>query len=228
VPRHLFIGDIHGCIDELRDLLDRAALHKDDVVVSLGDLVRKGPDPGGCARLIRDRGYYAILGNNEAMLLRRRRSLFGWLLSNAGDTRQIADDELMDFCATLPLVLDFPRIGVTAVHAGVLPNGRELTPELIPQRAALELRWIRRGADGRWVQGGKKRRHEDEIFWSEAWRGDRLIVYGHTPRREPRIDKHAIGIDTGCVYGGKLTGLLVHGRDEWELLQVPARRKYSD
>ena len=56
MPRYLFIGDVHGCIDELRELLDRAELREDDIVVSLGDLVRKGPDPAGCVRLIRERG----------------------------------------------------------------------------------------------------------------------------------------------------------------------------
>jgi serine/threonine protein phosphatase 1 len=207
--KHLFIGDIHGCIDELRDLLDRARLDDHDVVISLGDLVRKGPDPAACARLIRERGGRALLGNNEDKFLRNPiRRLF-------------QDRELMRYIRTLPWQLDFPPLGVRAVHGGVLPDGR---PD---RRAALTLRWMRREQDGRWVQSGQKRKG-DEVFWSELWDGDRLVLYGHTPRKEPRIDRKAIGIDTGCVYGGRLTGVLFHGVGEWELLQVNARRKYAD
>jgi serine/threonine protein phosphatase 1 len=206
--RHLFIGDIHGCIDELRDLLDLAALAADDLVVSLGDLVRKGPDPAACARLIRERGGRAVLGNNEVKLLNPLRRLF-------------QDRELMRYVATLPFQLDFPAIGVRAVHGGVLPDGR------LDRRIATTLRWLKRGKDKSWQPSGQKRK-DGEVFWSEVWDGDRLVVYGHTPRKEPRIDRKAIGIDTGCVYGGKLTGVLFHGPGEWQLLQVSARRKYSD
>lgn len=207
--KHLFIGDIHGCIDELRALLDRARLDDADLVVALGDIVRKGPDPAACARLIRERGGRALLGNNEEKLLRNP-------LRRLSQPR-----ELMRYIRTLPWQLDFPLLGVRAVHGGVLPDGR------LDRQAALTLRWLRRDRRGAWVQAGQKRQDGD-VFWSELWDGDRLIVYGHTPRNEPRIDRKAIGIDTGCVYGGKLTGVLFHGPGEWELLQVEARRKYAE
>ena len=206
--KHLFIGDIHGCIDELRDLLDRARLADGDLVISLGDIVRKGPDPAACTRLLQERGARAILGNNEDKILHNPlRRLF-------------QESALVHYIRTLPWQLDFPLLGVRAVHGGVLPDGR------LDRKAALTLRWLRRGKDGQWMQAGQKRKDGD-VFWSEVWDGDRLVVYGHTPRQEPRIDKKAIGIDTGCVYGGKLTGVLFHGVGEWELLQVEARRKYA-
>ncbi|HKO57796.1 MAG TPA: metallophosphoesterase, partial [Thermoanaerobaculia bacterium] len=206
--RYLFIGDIHGCIEELRDLLDLAALGADDLVVSLGDIVRKGPDALACARLIRERGGRAVLGNNEDKLLRNP------------FRRIVQNRELMRYVSKLPYVLDFPAIGVRAVHGGVLPDGR------LNRKIATTLRWLKRGKRG-WEPSGQKQK-PGEVFWAEVWDGDRLVVYGHTPRKEPRIDRKAIGVDTGCVYGGKLTGVLFHGPGEWQLLQVPARRKYSD
>ena len=149
------------------------------------------------------------------------------LLADPQDKQQLDDDDLMDYCASLPVYLDFPEIGVLAVHAGVLPNAESFSPSLVPPRAALELRWIRREG-GMWEQGGKTQQSVDEVFWAPMWRGDRTVVYGHTPRPEARIDPLAIGIDTGCVYGGKLTAALFLGPNDWKLLQVQARRKYAD
>ncbi|MBV9495091.1 MAG: metallophosphoesterase [Acidobacteria bacterium] len=206
--KYFFIGDIHGCIDELRDLLDLANLNPTDQIVSLGDIVRKGPDPVACARLLRERKAKAVMGNNESRILRNP------------FRRAFQDRELMRYIRKLPTELDFPEINVRAVHGGVLPDGRR------NRRAALTLRWLRKGKRG-WEQSGQKKR-DDEVFWSEVWDGERLVVYGHTPRKEPRIDHKAIGVDTGCVYGGKLTGVLFHGPGEWQLLQVSARRKYAD
>src|SRR5258708_13087624 len=68
MPRYLFIGDVHGCIDELRELLDRAELREDDIAVSLGDLVPKGPDPAACVRLIRGPAYPPAPGNTHQNL----------------------------------------------------------------------------------------------------------------------------------------------------------------
>src|SRR5258708_11541753 len=227
MPRYLFIGDVHGCIDELRELLDRAELREDDIAVSLGDLVRKGPDPAGCVRLIRERGYRAVRGNNEEKLLHMRGNMVRRLFADAHDKQQLDDDELMDYCASLPLYLDFPEIGVLAVHAGVLPNAESFSPALVPPRTALELRWIHR-KKGRWEQGGKIQQSPDEGFLAPMWHGHRTVVYGHTPQPQPRIDPRAIGIDTGCVYGGRLTAALFRGPNDWKLLQVKARRQYAD
>jgi hypothetical protein len=52
------------------------------------------------------------------------------------------------------------------------------------------------------------------------------VVYGHSPQREPRIDHKALGIDTGCVYGG-LTAAIFTRAEDWRLVHVKARRQYS-
>jgi hypothetical protein len=63
------------------------------------------------------------------------------------------------------------------------------------------------------------------VLWSERWKGDRFVVYGHTPLREPKFDSRALGLDTGCVYGGKLTAAIFDG--EWSTESVKAKRKYA-
>ena len=65
------------------------------------------------------------------------------------------------------------------------------------------------------------------MLWSEKWRGDRVVVYGHTPLREPKRDKQSLGLDTGCVYGGSLTAA-VFTDGEWETVSVKAKRKYAE
>lgn len=95
-----------------------------------------------------------------------------------------------------------------------------------PREAALELRYIRRDKNG-WRMVPKGKEQTGDKFWSEVWNGDRIVVYGHTPGRQARIDKKAVGIDTGCVYGGTLTAAVFEKPMKWTLAGVRARRVYS-
>ena len=60
--------------------------------------------------------------------------------------------------------------------------------------------------------------------WAEVWNGDRIVTYGHTPRREPKVDRRAIGLDTGCVYGFNLSAYII---ETDEFVSVPAQRAYD-
>ena len=63
-PRHIIIGDVHGCLDELERLLRLADIGRDDVIVSVGDLVAKGPDSQGVLALARERGVVTVRGRS--------------------------------------------------------------------------------------------------------------------------------------------------------------------
>jgi diadenosine tetraphosphatase ApaH/serine/threonine PP2A family protein phosphatase len=227
MTRHIFIGDIHGCYDELQSLLARVEVTDDDQVIALGDMTRKGPAPDRCVALWRDRGWLAVLGNNDAALLRRSERAGARLLSAASDRRVLRDRALLDTMRTWPLYLDFPALGIVAVHGGILPNSDRFTPELAPRDAALELRRVRHDGDGIWSPVSKREATANDPFWGDVWRGDRLVVYGHTPRREPRRHPRALGLDTGCVYGGKLTAAVFETPDRSTLVSVAARRRYA-
>jgi hypothetical protein len=226
-PRHIFIGDIHGCHEEVIDLLRRVRLRSDDVVVAVGDLVRKGPSARDVVAMWMAGGHLSVLGNNDAKLIARARSPLRRIIAPSTDRRVMRDRKAMEWLAARPLVLDFAEIGVAAVHGGVLPNAEHFTADLVPREAALELRYVRLDDSGTWRQVPKGRERTGDRFWAEVWSGDRMVVYGHTPGREPRIERAAIGLDTGCVYGGKLTAAIFDGRGRWTLVQVPARRRYS-
>jgi predicted phosphodiesterase len=223
--RHIFVGDVHGCIDELLELLSRAAVTSDDVVVALGDLTRKGPAPDRCVELWIERRYLAVLGNNDAKMLARAQRLRSRLFASSSDRKILRRSDLLQEIGRWPLYLDFPDIGAAAVHGGILPNSDRFSADLVPREAALELRHIRRNGQWRMVPRGKE--EKSDPFWSEVWNGDRIVLYGHTPRPEAKIDRRAIGLDTGCVYGGKLTAAIFKRAEEWELIDVQARRAYS-
>jgi hypothetical protein len=103
------------------------------------------------------------------------------------------------------------------VHGGFLP-GRPWRGQ--PARIVTRIQVI--GPDG---EPHKRAEYPNAPHWSELWNGPPFVVYGHTPRDEPARTKSSLGIDTGCVAGGKLTACIFPGR---ELLQVAAREKYFE
>jgi diadenosine tetraphosphatase ApaH/serine/threonine PP2A family protein phosphatase len=222
--RLIFVGDIHGCYDELTELLARIAPASGDVVVSVGDIVTKGPAAAKCLDLWRERGYLAVKGNNEIKLLNRAKPLLRFFIHENADVLRRKD--LLRFIASWPLVLDFPDVEITAVHGGFLPQ-MNVTPDDVEEAKDIvtHLRWIRK-KNGDWKPVPRQKRRKDDVLWAEKWRGNRFVVYGHTPLRQPKFDKRALGLDTGCVYGGSLSaGVFANG--EWTTVSVPAKKKYA-
>lgn len=224
--RTIFVGDVHGCFDELEQLLAKLRVSDDDTVFLLGDLTRKGPAPDECVALCFRENVSAILGNQDDALLKRAHRPLPWWLARAPDRRILRRPDLLEEMRRWPLVIDFPQIAVTAVHAGILPISTHFEESLVTREDALTLRYVRR-VDGAWRRAPTGKEQDGDRFWSEVWNGDRLVVYGHTPRDEPKIDARAIGLDTGCVYGGKLSAAVFNERGGWDIESIPARQKYS-
>ena len=219
------IGDIHGCSDLLETLLDQITadnLMRADVqsikLVFLGDYIDRGPDS---ARVIDTLmhglpgGYEAIFlkGNHEAMMLEAledSKAASFWM-QNGGyetiasytfrkelrDSDPETDDPMPVFTQHLPPEhLDF----LTSLqhsyqcgdyffaHAGVHPD------KPLDEQKDRDLMWIR-----------------DRFLFSEKDFG-KIIVHGHTPVREVDTADNRIGIDTAAVYGGKLTALMLEGK----------------
>lgn len=220
--RLIVIGDIHGCYDELVALLDRVRPAAKDTVVSVGDVVTKGPAAARCLDLWRQRGYLAVRGNNEIKLLAHANLLLRLFSSDEVLRRK----DLLHYIAAWPLVLDFPNEAVAVVHGGFLPQMRVTRADIEREQDVIpELRWIRK-RNGDWKPVPKEKKKKDDVLWSEKWRGERLVVYGHTPLREPKFDRYALGLDTGCVYGGKLTAAVLSS-GEWTTVSVEAKRQYA-
>lgn len=222
--RLIAIGDVHGCYDELVELLERVAPSARDTVVSVGDMVRKGPSAARCLDLWRERGYLAVRGNNEITLLAHARPILRFFAHEDRDV--LRHRRLLNQIRAWPLAIDFQNAGVAIVHGGFLPDMSVTEEDIERERDVVpELRWIRK-RNGRWKPVSKEKKRKSDRLWSDVWDGDRFVVYGHTPSNESRVSDHALGLDTGCVYGGKLTAAILEN-DDWSFVSVKARRAYA-
>jgi hypothetical protein len=235
-PRTIVIGDVHGCLAELEELLAAAAPGPSDRLVFLGDLLDRGPDPVGVLHRVRALGADCVLGNHEEKHLRyaaheaRRRSepryrnpMRPFDPKRAAEHARLTHEDLL-WLAALPRWLSLGG-GWIAVHGGFLP-GVPLAAQ--PSEWTLRLRYVDEA--GRPVPREAGENGTPGVRrWAEAWTGPSSVVYGHFPdelgaprRDEPRPGVVCMGIDTGCVYGGALTALVLPGS---EVVQVPSRQR---
>ena len=191
--RTLFVGDVHGCADELKLLLKETAPSR---VILIGDMFTKGQKPLGVWKLIKKWKIEAVFGNHEAKLLQEYRA----------GKHQKYPKKMIEWVKTLPLWIE--EEGFLAVHAGVNP----FFPEQTLRTTAIV---VRRWPDDSDLQNP---------FWWQLYQGKKLIIYGHdAPRKLQDYRPRTLGLDTGCVYGGYLTGYLL---EEDRLVQVKAKQAY--
>lgn len=224
MPRTVIVGDVHGCREELEALLSRVGFSKGDRLVMVGNLVVRGPDPAGTLDLLLAIGARAVRGNHEDRLLRCRAGA-----AVAGDAQREAMGALgarhWAYLEALPLWLDLPEHGVRVVHAGVVPG---VPMERQAPRALMYMRCL--------DPAGNADERRGEALWGARYRGPPHLVFGHNARDTPQIDPDATGLDTGAVYGRRLTALVLatgaHPPPPEErggaLVSVPARRRYAD
>ena len=229
MSRTLFIGDVHSCADELSDLVDRAALTREDRVVFTGDLLSRGPKPHQVLELFRQLGGRAPVGNHEHRLIKAHRArAAGEKEPKLSASHQAIVSELLpadwELLEALPLMVDVPEHDVVVAHAGIDPKLplTEQDPWVLMHVRSID-------ADG-------KPSEKWGELWGTLYNGPKHIVFGHNARKHPQLHPFATGLDTGCVYGGRLTGMLlpdgaspppVADRGDC-LISVPARAAYSD
>ncbi|MGJ3243939.1 MAG: metallophosphoesterase [Opitutales bacterium] len=217
----LIIGDVHGCFDELARLLDILKPAQDDRLIQLGDLINKGPDSPGCVALARQTGMTCLIGNHEDRLLQARQArtpLQQLKRDDAATLTAIEDPADWDWLATLPDQLPLPELETVCVHGGFLPGDPRPWQDQ-PRSITSQIQVIAPGN-----RPGKRSDWPDSPLWADFWTGPPRVLYGHTPRPEPYLSPWALGIDTGCVYGGRLTAWVF---PENRPVSVRARRAYS-
>ena len=210
--RTIVIGDLHGCFDELKDLIDLIGLRRDDRVVAVGDLIVKGPKNREVLDLfIQDKRFSSVIGNHDRKL---RQHLRGEPIPLTKDQRatlvqlDVQRERYSDYLKSLPFTIDLGSHLV--VHAGVRPGvplNRQMTSDLTEIRTMGANPSNRRG-----------------VPWYKIYRGRKIVLFGHWPAKAPRIAARAIGLDTACVYGGRLTAFIVESN---QFVSVPARRAYA-
>ncbi|GAA0326133.1 polynucleotide kinase-phosphatase [Actinoallomurus spadix] len=244
--RHLtgpfdLIGDVHGCRAELEDLLTELgyAIERDPLgrpvgaahpggrtAVFLGDLVDRGPDTPGVLRLVMGMvaagAALCVPGNHENKLVRAlkgRRVTVGHGLAESleqlGNEPEEFREAALAFMDGLVshLVLDAGRLVVA--HAGL--------KEAYHGRASGRVRSFALYGEttGETDEYGLPVRYP----WANDYRGDAVVVYGHTPVPEPEWVNNTLCVDTGCVFGGRLTALRY---PEKSLVSVPAHEVWYE
>lgn len=212
--RTIVVGDVHGCRTELVQLLDSIAFTTGDRLVFVGDLVARGPDSLGVLALVRETGAIVVRGNHEERVLRERAHdrdpSDGHTISRPH--REIAAslrDEDWVLLETSPLFARFPDHAFTVVHAGLDPH--------VPfeEQTANTLLHVRNARDA----AGQKH------LWGALYAGPEPIVFGHNAVERLQLHAFATGLDTGCVYGGELTALVL-GENERLPMSPEARRAH--
>ncbi len=229
-------GDVHGCLDEFKMLRKKANLKVGDVEVLVGDILNKGPFSIETLHYIKKHNILSVMGNNEARIiklynryLKEGKKYLQEIKPHEKETiLQITKKEIIKL-EKLPYFLKFSNL--TILHGGIKEdtNLNENLDNKIKKEITL-LRYLDRNLqpipwsnfDGRYK------------FWSELYDGrEGFIVFGHHPFDEPKIDEFSLGIDTGCVYGGKLTAAKFSVSESGEvdtknykLISVLALKKY--
>jgi hypothetical protein len=243
----LVIGDVHGCLDELLELVDEAVEQNGGVefeyVVLVGDLVNKGPSSAKVVWHVREtKGWLCVRGNHDD----------GALLAALGNERtkskrryewvkDLSDDDVF-WLSELPYTIRicFENEGGThgsavegkdsrafvVVHAGLVP-GIELENQTIRDMITLRNVVVREKTEGILSENDPQLPQEETdrrlVAWACEWKGPGHAIFGHDARRGLQLHEHATGLDTGCCYGKELTGIILPPR---RLLQVKARRVY--
>jgi hypothetical protein len=236
--RTIVVGDVHGCREELEQLLAVVRYDTADDLLFLGDLLSRGPDPLGVLSIMRRTGARGVRGNHDESLLEwHAAQQSGDDDAHLGKTkRKLAEQlESADWAVleSRELWIDLPSHELRLVHAGVVPG---LAMEAQPLRALLSMRYLgphnepieKLGAHGEAVE------KDGIVLWGRRYVGPPHVIFGHNAQREPQVHPWATGIDTGVVYGERLTAMVLEAgqrvpapeRRAEVLFSVPARDRY--
>lgn len=211
--RRIVVGDLHGCYDELMELLEKIGIGDDDRVICVGDLITKGPKSKEVLELfMTDARFSTVIGNHDLALRRKWNGEDIELKAAQKDAHKelrSEKDAYASFFNRMPFIIDLETHLV--VHAGLRPN-----IELYSQTTG-DLTRIR--------TLGPDRESDEGTPWYHVYHGDKIVLFGHWPSPEPRRGRKAIGLDTGCVYGYNLTAYIIESD---EFVTVKAKRAYDE
>lgn len=247
--RTVLIGDVHGCLSELVQLIQKLYIDASTRLIFLGDLVDRGPDPLGVVRFVKwlqgSSGIetYCLLGNHEEKLVRwakheRNRAINGKANPMKIDDAKRAEYDRfslqdLNWMASLPTYLRFTtgEQRWIATHAGV-PTDKPIEEQKFSE--LVRTRYVDKDTGAYASTGNAFDTPENSVRWYERWTGPEHVVYGHAiySLSHPTIsfngDVDCYGLDTGCVFGGELTALVIpHDTEKPRIESVKAARAYK-
>jgi len=203
--RTIFIWDIHWCYKEFKLLLNKINLKEEDKVYLTWDLINKWPKSYKVIKYIykNQDQFKVVLWNNELNFLNW---LNNWVfINNTIEYKKLKDklknkENILNFLKNIPLYIENDNF--LLIHAGLIP-WKELK-----SHSPREITSIR---------------EYDNKPWYEYYTWNKKIIYGHRWLDGLRIRKNTIGLDTGCVYGSRLTAYIL---ETWEIIQQSAQNIY--
>jgi hypothetical protein len=227
--RTIIIGDVHGCIDELKALINQLQLNLDDRLFFIGDLINKGPDSVGVVQylfaLSKTYSISLILGNHEEKFLRylQHKQTNSKALATMKITpdfellaQNLKTDEI-EFLKQSFYNYYLEQLDLVLVHGGITKNCKvdfRINSPYNSEKRNSELELLTKtrflDSNGKFVSLGSE--NQTTPFWADVYDGSHgKVVFGHQSfmQNSPRYFPHAIGIDMGCVYGGYLTALII-------------------
>ena len=226
MTRLIVYGDIHGCYEELVKLRNLLDIRSGDIEVCVGDILTKGKDSLKTLRYIQKNNIQSVLGNHEDKLLRFiEHSQISKInpITLDEDEQSIINDLNSDdiqFLKNLPLFIR--QESLTIVHGGLLNNQQLKNISKKDKGKLLRLRYI--DQKGNFIPFGEE--DENSQFWADLYNGNEgFVIYGHQTFEEANISPNSIGIDTGCVYGNKLTAVIFNNLDhkDYSIHSIPAK-----
>jgi hypothetical protein len=223
----------------LERLLDLVKYDERDELFFLGDLLSRGPDPLGVLSILRRTRARGVRGNHDDVLLKWRAAV------NAGEgearlakaKRKLAEElESADWAVleSLELFIDLPGHELRLVHAGVVPG---VPIERQDEQALLCMRYL--GPNNEPIEKigvgrGELMEKNGIVLWGRRYTGPPHVVFGHNAQPEPQLHPWATGIDTGVVYGERLTAMVLERGQRVPpaqarrnvLFSVPAKDRY--
>ena len=230
------IGDVHGCADELEELLEKLGYARDGTgvyrhaenrqIVFVGDLADRGPRSADVFRIAMSMTKagtaWCVSGNHDDKL---KRYLSGKKTNVTHGLQETLDDlekqspefknELREWLDSLISHYVFDNGNLVVAHAGL--------KEAMQGRAS--------GAVRSFCLYGETTGETDEwglperLDWAREYKGKSAVIYGHTPVPRATWLNNTLNLDTGCVFGGMLSALRYPER---EIVSVPARREYAE
>lgn len=240
--RTIIIGDIHGCLAEAECLVNQLnTTAGTDRVILLGDLIDRGPSPVEAVRWARRNNFETILGNHEQKLAKwklreaqeketgRKNQMRPPAASRLAQWNQFTEEEIQ-WVRDLPRYIDLGR-GWLAVHGGLLPG--------VPLKKHRDddfthIRWLDNLTHEPVQIGEELEQPKDSTHWSELWDGENHVVYGHHVFDDLQVHMcsyhgwHRVGIDTGCVFGGTLTAMILHEDGQIQFENIKSACAYSE
>lgn len=232
------IGDIHGCYDELHSLLTQLGYNIDAAngdpprhpdgrrAIFLGDLVDRGPKTPDVLKLVMRMVHggtaLCVPGNHDVKLMRKLKGRDVRITHSLQESLDQLEPEPPEFKSNLVAFLD-KLVSHYVLDGGKLVVAHAGMNQKLMGRSSMKVREFALYGEttGETDEYGMPVRYN----WAQDYRGDAMVVYGHTPVPEPEWTNGTICIDTGCVFGGKLTALRY---PEKELVSVPAAKTYYD